>query len=186
MNPITHFALSWLISDSTCNNKRDRILVTVSGIIPDLDGLIVIADMARGDSTYPLYNKYHHILSHNLSFCIFTGLIVYFLSQMSLRTMFLSMMVFHLHLFCDVIGARGPDGYQWPIPYLNPFSSAMHLKVGWQWGLTSWQNFLISIILITYIFYRTKKYGRSPMEFFGENINRAFINTVSSWGTPKQ
>ncbi len=185
MNPATHFMLSWLLSDIACENKRDRILVTVSGIIPDLDGLVVIADMIQGDSAYPLYNKYHHILSHNLTFCLFTGLVVYFLSQMSLKTMFLSMATFHIHLLCDVIGARGPDGYQWPIPYLNPFSSGLQLKINWQWELTGWQNLVISIVAIIWIFYRTKKYGRSPLEFFSEKVNRIFIDTVQSWGRSK-
>jgi len=27
-----------------------------------------------------------------------------------------------------MLGSRGPDGYQWPIPYLSPFSSAVQLS----------------------------------------------------------
>ena len=44
---------------------------------------------------------------------------------------------FHLHLLCDLIGARGPDGDQWPIPYLKPFSNSVQLAWHGQWALNA-------------------------------------------------
>ena len=63
-----------------------------------------------------------------------------------------SFLMFHLHLLCDIVGSKGPDGYQWPIPYLSPLYREINLSVPWQWELNAWQNILIAIIffVITY------------------------------------
>ena len=63
-------------------------------------------------------------------------------------TAFLVFISFHLHLLCDLIGARGPDGDQWPIPYLKPFSNAVQLTWHGQWALNAWQNFVITGLLL--------------------------------------
>ncbi|MGC2741840.1 MAG: metal-dependent hydrolase [Candidatus Angelobacter sp.] len=79
-------------------------------------------------------------------------------------TAFLVFISFHLHLLCDLIGARGPDGDQWPIPYLKPFSNAIHLTWHGQWALNAWQNFLITGIFLLATFWIAWRYGNSPLE----------------------
>jgi hypothetical protein len=37
MSPITHFLTSWVVANSAHLNRKDRILVTLAGILPDLD-----------------------------------------------------------------------------------------------------------------------------------------------------
>ena len=85
---------------------------------------------------------------------------------------------FHLHLLCDLIGARGPDGYQWPIPYLRPFSSAWQLTWHGQWALNGWQNFLITGIFLAVTLWIAGKYGSSPLELISEAANRAFTQAL--------
>jgi hypothetical protein len=45
MNPETHLLASWVIAAKTTNNQRDCRLVTLAGILPDVDGLGVIVDL---------------------------------------------------------------------------------------------------------------------------------------------
>jgi hypothetical protein len=72
------------------------------------------------------------------------------------------------------LSARGPDGYQWPIPYLKPFSNAMQLTWHGQWALNSWQNFFFTGLLLLATFWFAWKYGSSPLEFISPPANRAF------------
>lgn len=93
-------------------------------------------------------------------------------------TAFLVFISFHLHLLCDLIGARGPDGDQWPIPYLKPFSNAVQLTWHGQWALNAWQNFAITGIFLLYAFWIAYKYGSSPIELISESANATFTRTL--------
>ena len=40
MNPVTHLLVGWTVANASgLEKRRDRFLVSVAGIIPDLDGL---------------------------------------------------------------------------------------------------------------------------------------------------
>ena len=56
MNPIVHAELSWLMAQGL-PERRDRLLVTLAGLAPDLDGLSLLG----GED---LYGRYHHLLTH--------------------------------------------------------------------------------------------------------------------------
>jgi hypothetical protein len=85
---------------------------------------------------------------------------------------------FHLHLLCDLIGARGPDGDQWPIPYLKPFSNSIQLTWHGQWALNGWQNFVVTVLLLIAAFWFAWKYGSSPLELVSQPANRALTHTL--------
>jgi hypothetical protein len=93
-------------------------------------------------------------------------------------TALLVFLSFHLHLLCDLIGARGPDGYQWPIPYLKPFSNALQLTWHGQWALNGWQNFVITGLLLLATLWIAWKYGSSPVELVSDSTNRAFTQAL--------
>ena len=38
MIPPTHFLISWVIADAATKSRCDRTLVTLAGVIPDIDG----------------------------------------------------------------------------------------------------------------------------------------------------
>jgi hypothetical protein len=52
--------------------ERDRALVTIAGVIPDVDGLGIVADVLTRNSNHPveLWGKFHHVLAHNLGFAL--------------------------------------------------------------------------------------------------------------------
>jgi inner membrane protein len=95
-------------------------------------------------------------------------------------TAFLVFISFHLHLLCDLIGARGPDGDQWPIPYLKPFSNSIQLAWHGQWALNGWQNFVITGLLLLATFWIARKYGNSPVELVSEKWNVKVIKAVKN------
>jgi hypothetical protein len=85
---------------------------------------------------------------------------------------------FHLHLLCDLIGARGPDGDQWPIPYLKPFSNSLQLAWHGQWALNAWQNFAVTGLLLVATFWIAVKYGSSPLELVSQRGNALVIGSI--------
>lgn len=93
-------------------------------------------------------------------------------------TALLVFLSFHLHLLCDLIGARGPDGYQWPIPYLKPFSNAMQLTWHGQWALNAWQNFVITGLLLLATLWFSWRYASSPLELVSDRANRVFTQAL--------
>ncbi|HEY2362601.1 MAG TPA: metal-dependent hydrolase [Candidatus Angelobacter sp.] len=93
-------------------------------------------------------------------------------------TAFLVFISFNLHILCDLIGARGPDGDQWPIPYLKPFSNALQLTWHGQWALNGWQNFLITGLFLVTTFWIAWKYAASPLELVSQPANQALARTL--------
>ena len=79
MSPITHFLTGWVVANSANLNRRDRILVTLAGIVPDLDGLGIVAEIATENSSnfLPWWSKYHHVLGHNLGFGLMITIAVF-------------------------------------------------------------------------------------------------------------
>jgi hypothetical protein len=45
LSPITHFLVGWLAANSAELNPRERACVTLAGVIPDVDGLGLVAEV---------------------------------------------------------------------------------------------------------------------------------------------
>ena len=80
--PEAHLLASWVIAAKTTDNARDCRLVALAGILPDLDGLGVIADsvtQALGWKKTFYYAQYHHYLLHGaFGAILITALLVLF------------------------------------------------------------------------------------------------------------
>jgi inner membrane protein len=87
----------------------------------------------------------------------------------------LALVSFHIHLAEDILGSRGPEGYQWPIPYLEPFSSSLQLMWRGQWMLNSWQNYVITLAFLLVTFWLAWYRGFSPLEMLSEKADAAFV-----------
>jgi hypothetical protein len=177
MHPITHFLVGWTVASAASLERRDRMVVTGASVIADIDGLGVLAELLTFHTDHPLnwYSEYHHALTHNVGFAILVGIGALFLARQRTITFFLSMVSFHLHLLGDLVGSRGPDGYQWPIPYLFPFSDAWKFTWAGQWELNAWPNFMITILLLGYTFYLAWRRGYSPIEIFSISADHSFV-----------
>ena len=177
MNPASHFLLSWSVANTAEITRRDRVLVTLSGVVPDIDGLGIFAELLTENSAFPLnwYSQYHHVLGHNLGLGLILIAAVFLLSVRRWMTVFLALLSFHIHLLGDLVGSRGPDGYQWPIPYLFPF--ATDWKITWvgQWELNAWPNILITLLVLGITLYLSWKRGHSPLEIISLKADTAFV-----------
>ncbi len=175
MNPATHFLASWTLANAADLTFRDRALITLCGVVPDVDGLGIIVELATAGSTAPLnwYSRYHHVLCHNIGFGLLLALVILIFSVRRWTALLLAMSAFHFHLFCDLIGSRGPDGYQWPIPYLWPFSRQWQLAWQGQWAFNAWPNIVFTFVLLLVVLYLAWKRGRSPLEMISKKADAA-------------
>lgn len=180
MSPITHFLTGWAIANTVPSLKRrDRALITLAGVVPDIDGLGIVPELLTRHSAHPLdwFSLYHHRL-HNLAFAMVVTAIALALANRTWLTGVMAFASFHVHLFEDVIGARGPDGYQWPIPYLSPFSHAADITWSHQWALNAWPNVAITIALLLVTLYLAWKRGFSPLEMISTRADGAFVQAL--------
>ena len=118
MSPITHLLVGWAVANTAPLTARDRALVTIAGVIPDVDGLGLVAEVLTRNAETPLdwWSRYHHVLGHNIGFACLVTAAVALLSVRGRVAALLAFASFHLHLLGDLVGGRGPEGYQWPIP----------------------------------------------------------------------
>lgn len=180
MNPITHLMISWVAANAARLPKRDRLLVTCAGILPDLDGLGIVVEIAteKMGTTLPWYSYYHHVLGHNIGFGLLLMVVGFALAVKRIQTVIWVGVVFHLHLLGDIIGSRGPDGYQWPIPYLLPFSNDLQVTWSGQWGLNAWPNIMITALMLMATLYLAWQRGYSPLEMVSERADDRFVASL--------
>jgi hypothetical protein len=151
LNPIVHAELSWLVAQGL-PERRDRIVVTVAGVLPDLDGLSLLGGVEA-------YSRWHHLLTHGLVAASVCGVVALAWRRPAVGA--LAFLAFHLHLLCDLLGS-GPG---WPIYYLWPMS---RLEVMWsgQWNLASWQNSVIGMAATALCLACALWTKRTPVELF--------------------
>ena len=185
MNPETHLLASWIIGARTTESQRDCRLVALAGILPDADGLGLIADgLARAfgwNKTF-FYLDYHHYLLHGLFGAILiTGFLVLFARQ-KLRVALLCLAVFHLHLLCDLVGSRGPSAADlWPIFYLGPVTKDPMWIWRGQLPLDHWFNRYLSVALLGWAFWLAVQLGYSSVGVFSRRLDQVFVRVLRKW-----
>ena len=179
MSPITHFLTGWMVANLAKLDRKDRAIVALACVVPDIDGLGIIPELLTRNSSHPLlwFTLYHHSL-HTLAFALVVAVVSFALARQRWRTAWLALLSCHLHLLEDIAGSRGPDGYQWPIPYLAPFSSSAQLAWRGQWGLNSWLNVAITGVLLTITFWLACRRGFSPLEMVSTRADAAVITAL--------
>ena len=179
MNPLTHLLASWIIAAKTTDNLRDRRLVTLAGVVPDLDGLGIVLDYAKGayaSGNFYYYPQYHHLLSHGLPAAVACSLLMAALARRRWRVLW--------HLLCDLAGSRGPDkGDIWPIFYLAPLPLRHQPMWMWrhQWPLEGWQNWAITMALFVWALLLAVRKGDSFVGVFNHRFDRVFVGVLRKW-----
>ena len=185
MSPITHLLASWLVAAKTTDNPRDCRLVALAGILPDADGLGLVADVVNETIWHKqtfYYANYHHWWLHGLfGGILIAGALAGFARRRG-RVALLAFLVFHLHLLCDLLGSRGPSPADlWPIYYLGPFSRAGLWLWQDQWRLDGWQNRLITIPLFFWALWLAAKRDDSVVGVFNRRADQTFVRVLHSW-----
>ncbi|MGB9699695.1 MAG: metal-dependent hydrolase [Thermodesulfobacteriota bacterium] len=188
MHLATHLMLGWTVANIKYLERRDRGLVTLGGIIPDVDFVGLFIGLIFKDKDWALHwhTQYHHVLAHNFFFALLISMGTFLIARQHILTAILSFFSFHLHILGDLVGSRGPDGYQWPINYLFPFSDSYQLTWSGQWPLNAWPNIFITIILLFWTIYLAWKRGYSPIEFISASADRNFVEALRKrFGQPE-
>ena len=179
MSPVTHFLSGWVLANCIQLDRRDRAIVTLACVVPDVDGLGIFPELLTRNFPHPLlwFTLYHHAL-HNLAFALVVTVIAGALANDRWKVSLWAWVSFHVHLIEDMMGSRGPDGYQWPIPYLKPFSDTLQLSWAGQWRLDAWQNIVITLVLLTMTLWLAWRRGFSPLEMISDRADTAFVRTL--------
>ena len=182
MNPITHLLVSWTVAETAPLDDRDRAIAAWAGIAPDLDGLGALPDLiARalgyGDPAY--YGRFHHALLHGAFGAVLISAAGGLCARRRWSAFGWSLLAIHVHFLCDLVGSRGPTPDDiWPVPYLAPFGERLTFAWSGQWALNAWQNILLTLLLICFVFFRAVTAGRSPVTLFGKAAGEVFVETV--------
>ncbi|MEK7780353.1 MAG: metal-dependent hydrolase [Verrucomicrobiota bacterium] len=187
MSPGAHFIASWLIGSVATKNPRDRKLITLAGIVPDVDGLGMVVDVAKGmfsdqPTTYHYYQKFHHILCHGWpAALVICGLLACFAGN-RWRTFCFCLLTFHLHLLCDLLGSRGPSSADlWPICYGEPLFRQPAWFWKGQWRLDGWQNLTIFVLIFFGSLWQSVRMGNSFVEVFSRKADEVFVRVLRKW-----
>ena len=187
MSPITHLIGSWLVASVVTDNPRDRKLVTWAGVLPDLDGLGIVADVVGSmisgkEDKFHYYQQYHHLLLHGWPGAILISVLLMCFARERWRVLLLCLLTFHLHLLCDLVGSRGPDPSDfWPICYSEPLFR--HPIWFWkhQWRLDGWQNQTIFVVILVTALGLAVKRGYSFVEVFSSWADKVFVSVLQKW-----
>jgi inner membrane protein len=181
MSPIAHFMGSWLVATAVADRPRDRRLITLAGVLPDLDGAGMLVDVARHLATgqelnFFYYQKFHHLWLHGwpAALALTGGLTFWALNRQ--RVALGCLLTFHLHLLCDLLGSRGPTPADlWPICYGEPL--LRHPVWFWksQWRLDGWQNTVIFVLIFGGALQVALRQRRSFVEVFSAKWDSAFV-----------
>src|ERR1017187_1136104 len=87
MSPVTHFFTGWVLANSASLNRKERALVTFACVVPDVDGLGIVAEYLTRNSQHPLewFSTYHHSL-HSLPFATVVAAVAFALATQRWKT----------------------------------------------------------------------------------------------------
>jgi hypothetical protein len=185
MSPMTHLLASWILAERATDNTRDCRLATLAGILPDADGLGLVVDVVRpmlGLAPTQYYARYHHYLLHGAFGAVLIAGLLACLARRKLRVVVVALVLFHLHLLCDLAGSRGPAPEDlWAIYYAGPFDrDPMWLWKG-QWRLDGWQNRIIGVTVFVYALWRAPVVGHSVVGVFNRRVDAVLVGVLQKW-----
>jgi membrane-bound metal-dependent hydrolase YbcI (DUF457 family) len=170
MTPITHGLIGW-ITATPLSERKDRYLVTLAGIAPDIDGIGALIDIEY-------YSRYHHIIAHNLIFGIILALFSMLISANKKLTSLLVFVSFNLHILGDLLGS----GAGWGVSYLWPLNNqSFEFIPPYQWELDSWQNFIATALCIIIIITISLKKKITIVELFNKKVDQKIVTVFNQW-----
>jgi len=186
MSPAAHGLISWWVANVRPLSRRDRLLVFLTGMAPDLDGLSIVAGLDA-------YLRWHHVVCHNLLFGLVCFALTAVLAQERRACVLLGCLSFHLHLASDYFGSGGWDGrhvHVWVLPYLYPFvggwDGPTFVGPAWywnprQWPLSSLINVALSLVGLAGMIYTGVRLNRTWFEFVVPRFDEGFCQALRHW-----
>jgi hypothetical protein len=85
----------------------------------------------------------------------------------------------HLHFICDILGSRGASAEDiWGIAYFSPLAALPVFEWRGQWELVSWQNTLITLALLGWMFARGMRVGYTPLRLASKRADERVVHTL--------
>jgi len=166
MPPATHALAGWCFGNLLRLTPRERAWCIGISLLPDLDGLSLLGGVSA-------YQTYHHVLTHNLTFCALAVSVIAVANRCSLRATTMLVALFHLHLLMDFFGS-GPG---WGLSYLWPWNGrSFSTLLAWQFG--GWQNWLTFAVFTTWIVFIALRYRRTPCEYIAPRFERFLLGKL--------
>ena len=185
MSPITHFLVSWVALEQLQASRRDKALVVLAGIAPDLDGLGIVVDFATktlGLVETDYYQSFHRMYGHGLPAALVIAAVVSMLGIRRYWVAFWAFVSVHLHFLCDLLGSRGTTAEDiWGIYYFAPLTTKYELSWATQWPLVGWQNMVLTAVLLGIMMKRATILGYSPVGLFSASADAIFVSTLCVW-----
>lgn len=182
MSPITHFLVGWTALERTQPTDRDKALVVLAGLAPDLDGLGIIVDFATrtlGLAETNYYQEFHRVYGHGLPAALAISALVACFAVHKYRAAAGAFVAVHLHFICDILGSRGTGAEDiWGIAYFSPFAHRPVFEWRGQWELISWQNTLITLILLGWMFARGMRAGYTPLRLASKGADAQVVDAL--------
>lgn len=185
MSPITHFLIGWTALERFQLTRRDKAIVVLAGVLPDLDGLGIVADFvtrAAGLAETNYYQEFHRMIGHGLPAALLIAALAGLLGRRRLWTAAGAFASVHLHFLCDLIGSRGTTAEDiWGIYYFAPLTTRWEWAWAGQWPLVGWQNMLITMMLLFFVLRRATITGYSPLGLLSVRGDAALVATLRQW-----
>lgn len=181
MHIVTHLLVGWNTGAAAGESGRDLALVSWAGVLPDLDGLGLLVDVATrklGMAETDFY-AWHHVYGHGLPATLVIAAACGLAARRKWRTAALALLTAHLHLLGDVFGSRGsrPEDI-WEISYLAPISNAWQVAWAGQWHVMGWQNTVITAALLGLALAMAVWRGVSPVGLLSAKADAQVVATL--------
>jgi len=171
----THFFLSWLLPWTALRERRDRVIVALAGIAPDVDGPILLA---MGHDSFV---EHHHDYTHHLAGATLAAAAGLALGRSRWRTAGFAALAWCGHLLFDMIGAgdRHPgEPFAYTVPLLWPFSDRPFDPFPFAWPLDSWQSVAVMGAALALVVRMALVEGRTPVEVISVRADRAVVTAL--------
>jgi hypothetical protein len=168
-----HLFTSWLLPWTALAERRDRVIVAVAGIAPDVDAPILL--LWGGKRAFV---DHHHEWTHHLAGAVVAAAAGFALGRSRARTAALAAAAWLLHLLLDLAGAgeRFEDGtFAYPLPLLWPFSTREFDPFPFAWPLASWQNATVMAALLVLAGRMGVVHGRTVLELISPRADAAVV-----------
>jgi len=172
-----HLFASYLLPWRLALERRDRVIVALAGLAPDVDAPILILWGGK-----QAFIDYHHAWTHHFFGAAMAAGVAFALGKRRAVVAACAAAAWLLHLFCDMAGAgeRFPDTgeFAYPLPLLWPFSTRPFDPFPWSWPLASWQNAAFMAALLLLMGRMAVVEGRTVLEVLSVRLDRAVVTAV--------
>ena len=175
MHLTQHLFLSYLLPWRAAPERRDRAIVALAGIAPDVDAPVLLL---MGKEAFV---EHHHDWTHHLAGAALAAAAGLAFGKRRATAAAFAAAAWCGHLLLDMVGAgdRNPgEPYQYPLPLLCPFSNRPFDPLPFSWPLASWQNAVVMAVATALMARLAVVEGRTVLEVFSLRADRAVVTAI--------